>query len=68
MTIAFKSLIKKIGTEPMKVRSSDYENFSKQLLFYTHEFAHIVILICTAKSEATLCHLMSSLEQLLDKV
>lgn len=66
LTIAFKGLIKKMALCPGQLTDTDFEDFGKKLMFYTHELVHIIFLVNAAKTEAILCHLTSLIDQYMD--
>jgi hypothetical protein len=64
LTTVFKNLIKKISIDPTSVGPKDYEDLSEKHPFFTHELTHIILLVCAAKTEATLCHLTAVIDKL----
>lgn len=62
MTIAFKSLIKKMATDPANMTHKDYEDFNSKIQLFSNELTHMVILVNSARFEVILTHLTANVD------
>ena len=65
MTIAYKTILKKIATEPAEITTKDIEEFSTKLALFVSELIHTILMVNAGRTEAILTHLAFQVDTIL---